>query len=229
MSELDAVIKGMNLALSWRMKHVELMTDSPVVHRWISDGLSGKARLKTKAAGEMLIRRRIGTVLSLAKEYSLHLSTTLVRSEVNKADVLTRVQQKCLTSSAPSLKIACAAAGAPDTDRLIASIHHAAGHPGVRRTLHFVRRRDPAVPRRAVQRMVSDCQICRSVDPAPVKWQRGSLEVQEVRRRVGMDITHCGAKPYLTLIDCGPSRFAIWRPFRLHTSADVVETLEGVF
>uniref|UniRef100_A0A5S6Q0X4 RNase H domain-containing protein n=1 Tax=Trichuris muris TaxID=70415 RepID=A0A5S6Q0X4_TRIMR len=229
MAELDAVIKGLNLALSWRMKHVELMTDSSVVHRWISDGLSGKARLKTKAAGEMLIRRRIGTVMSLAEEYRLHLSITLVRSEVNKADVLTRVPQRWLTPPNPPLKIACAAANASEADQLIGSIHHAAGHPGLRRTLHFVRRRDPTVPRRAVQRVVSDCQICRSVDPAPVKWQQGTIEVREVWRRVGMDITHCGAKPYLTLIDCGPSRFAIWRPLRLQTSTDVVEALEGVF
>ncbi|KFD54720.1 hypothetical protein M514_04420 [Trichuris suis] len=44
-----------------------------------------------------------------------------------------------------------------------------------------------------------------------------------------MDITHCGGRPYLTLIDCGPSRFAIWRPLRLHTGAEVVRQLEAVF
>ncbi|KFD61700.1 hypothetical protein M514_00989 [Trichuris suis] len=45
----------------------------------------------------------------------------------------------------------------------------------------------------------------------------------------GMDIAHYGGRPYLSLIDCGPSRFAIWRPLRWHTSADVVEQLESVF
>ncbi|KFD59252.1 hypothetical protein M514_28570, partial [Trichuris suis] len=44
-----------------------------------------------------------------------------------------------------------------------------------------------------------------------------------------MDITHCGPRPYLTLIDCGPSRFCVWRPLRLQTSADIVEQLECVF
>ncbi|KHJ47423.1 hypothetical protein D918_02283 [Trichuris suis] len=58
MAELDAVIKGLNLALSWKMRSIELMTDSSMVFRWISDGLSGRARLKTKAANELLIRRR---------------------------------------------------------------------------------------------------------------------------------------------------------------------------
>ncbi|KHJ39894.1 hypothetical protein D918_10064 [Trichuris suis] len=67
-AELDAVIRGLNLALAWGLKAVELMTDSATVHRWVFDGISGKAGLKTKAAGEMLIRRRIDTILSLVQE-----------------------------------------------------------------------------------------------------------------------------------------------------------------
>lgn len=55
MAELDAVIKELNLTLSWKVKKVELSTDSSTVHCWISDGLSGGSRLKTKAASEMLI------------------------------------------------------------------------------------------------------------------------------------------------------------------------------
>ncbi|KFD45928.1 hypothetical protein M513_13213 [Trichuris suis] len=94
MAELDAVIKGLNLALTWKMKTVELMTDSATVHRWIDDGLSGKARLKTKAANEMLIRRRVETVLALVREYELTLTVTLVRSADNKADKLTRVPSR---------------------------------------------------------------------------------------------------------------------------------------
>ncbi|KFD62555.1 hypothetical protein M514_09040 [Trichuris suis] len=42
MAELDAVIKGLNLAIAWRMRTIELMTDSAAVHRWLSDGLSAK-------------------------------------------------------------------------------------------------------------------------------------------------------------------------------------------
>ena len=44
-----------------------------------------------------------------------------------------------------------------------------------------------------------------------------------------MDITHYRGKSYLTLIDCGPSRFAIWRPLRLQTSENIIEQLEAVF
>ncbi|KRX86345.1 hypothetical protein T4E_2355, partial [Trichinella pseudospiralis] len=33
----------------------------------------------------------------------------------------------------------------------------------------------------------------------------------------------------LTLVDCGPSRFAFWRRLRVHCSGNVTEQLEAVF
>uniref|UniRef100_A0A5S6Q1P2 Integrase catalytic domain-containing protein n=1 Tax=Trichuris muris TaxID=70415 RepID=A0A5S6Q1P2_TRIMR len=156
MAELDAVIRGLNLAIAWKMTIIELMTDSSTVYRWIADGLTG-------------------------------------------------------------------------AKRLITAVHHAAGHPGVRRTSYFVRRADPTLNRSLVRRVVSECQVCQSIDPPPAKWERGSLEVPRVWQRVAIDITHCGSRPVLTLIDCGPSRFAIWRPLSLQTSAHVIEQLESIF
>ena len=44
-----------------------------------------------------------------------------------------------------------------------------------------------------------------------------------------MDITHCGGWHYLTLINCGPSRFAVWHELRLQTSESVIKQLEAVF
>uniref|UniRef100_A0A5S6QMC4 RNase H domain-containing protein n=1 Tax=Trichuris muris TaxID=70415 RepID=A0A5S6QMC4_TRIMR len=96
MAELDAVIRGLNLALAWGLEDLEILTDSATVHRWVSDGVSGKARLSTEAAGEMLIRRRISTVQSLVEEYSLQVVVSLVKSAENKADILTRVPQEWL-------------------------------------------------------------------------------------------------------------------------------------
>ncbi|KFD49597.1 hypothetical protein M513_09540 [Trichuris suis] len=229
MAELDAVIRGLNLALSWKMRTVELMTDSATVHRWVSDGLSGKARLRTKAAGEMLIRRRISTVVSLVEEYALQLSVTLVKSEDNRADALTRVPQRWLKAATGPSDSVCAAASDSEAMRLIAAVHHAAGHPGVRRTSYFVRRSNPAIDRGLVRQVVTECQVCQSIDPPSAKWEHGTLEVPRIWQRVAIDITHCGARPVLTLIDCGPSRFAVWRPLRLQTSADVIEQLENIF
>lgn len=84
MAELDVVIQGLNLVLAWKVKKVESVTDSSAVHPWISDGLLGKSRLKTKATSEMLI-----TVLSAVEEYRLQVTITLVPSGRNKADRLT--------------------------------------------------------------------------------------------------------------------------------------------
>ncbi|KFD54753.1 hypothetical protein M513_04453 [Trichuris suis] len=228
MAELDAVVKGLNLAISWRMSKIQLVTDSSTVHRWITDGLSGKTRLRTKASSEMLIRRRIGIVLSLVQEYSLDLSVKLVKSAENKADVLTRVPQRWSRILGTPTPV-CATAIDEEVESRIAEIHHNSGHPGVRRTLYFVRKVCPSVSRRQVRQVIVGCEACQSIDPAPVKWRRGSLSVEKVWQRVGMDIAHYGGRPYLSLIDCGPSRFAIWRPLRWHTSADVVEQLESVF
>ena len=56
LAELDAVLRHVNLALYWRASVIPLRTDLACVHRWISDTLSRKARVRTKAASEMLIR-----------------------------------------------------------------------------------------------------------------------------------------------------------------------------
>ncbi|KHJ40534.1 integrase core domain protein [Trichuris suis] len=229
MAELDAVIKGLNLAIAWRMKEIELMTDSATVHRWIEDALSGRARLRTKAANEMLIRRRIETVLALIKEYDLAVTVTLVRSSENKADRLTRVPKRWLASAEPIGEEVCATADDTPLEQLIAEVHHASGHPGVRRTLYFSSCRDPRITKRDVSRVVSTCDISQSIDPAPVKWRHGVLEVPTVGQRVGIDVAHCGRELYLTLTDCGPSRFSIWRRLCQRSSAEIARQLESIF
>ena len=52
LAELDAVLRGINLALHWKASVIHLRTDSACVHQWISDTLSGKARVRTKTATE---------------------------------------------------------------------------------------------------------------------------------------------------------------------------------
>ena len=91
MAELDAVIKGVNAALAWKLKKLQVRTDSLTVYHWISNALCGKVRLKTKTSSEMLIRRRVDTIKALVDEYGLILDIELVRSECNRADALTRV------------------------------------------------------------------------------------------------------------------------------------------
>ena len=214
MAEMDAVVKGLNMALTWGFTDLTLYTDSATVYRWVSDGLSGKARLKTKAASEMLIRRRIALVTSLVREYNLRFAIKLVPSAENRADELTRVPQRWLRALAEGDKAEAApkcslAVPESEVDDVIARIHHESGHPGVRRTLYFVKRVSPTVTRKQVQGVVARCDVCHSIDPAPVHWKPGKLEVQELWSRLGVDITHFRGAHYLTLVDCGPSRFTL--------------------
>lgn len=44
-----------------------------------------------------------------------------------------------------------------------------------------------------------------------------------------MDICHIHNEHYLTLIDCGPTRYAIWRKLRRQDAICVIEQLESVF
>lgn len=236
LSELDAVLRGINMALSWKLKTVHLNTDSTTVFHWISDALSGKARLKTKAASEMLIRRRVGTFRELVKEYDLDVTVALVASIDNRADALTRVPQKWLKLSATcgsgdlSDDQACGAGHVrtSDADRIF-RIHCDTGHQGIDRSLYFVRRRMPHVSRSDVVNAIKTCQTCLSIDPAPVRWERGHLDVPDVWARLSMDITHVDGHHYLTLIDSGPSRFALWKKLRIQSSGAVAAALEIVF
>ena len=230
MAELDAMIKGVNMALEWQMKILHLRTDSLTVFHWISDALSGKARLRTKASSEMLIRRRVGTFKALLDEYGLTVDVKFVRSENNRADVLTRVPQRWLgrLNEGQDRPVCGAVIDTLSAERIM-QIHEDTGHHGIRRTLYFSRRVCPAVCRKYVQQVVRACHVCQSIDPAPVKWAKGELNVEEVWSRVGMDVTHVNGRHYLTLIDCGPARFAVWRQLRRQDTASIIEQLEMVF
>lgn len=228
LAELDAVLKGINLAVAWDMKKVQLMTDSRSVYHWVSDALSGKSRLKTKAASEMLIRRRLETILNIVKEYELNIRVHFTRSECNRADALTRVPKRWLEKN--SNREVCGAIDVnivPDSE--IDRIHSVSGHPGIKRTLYFCRRVYPNVTRAHVREVVLKCAMCQSVDPAPERSERGSLSVDKCWERVSIDVSHINNQHYLTMIDCGPSRFVIWRQLRAQDTVAIVNRLEEIF
>ncbi|KAF0306973.1 Canalicular multispecific organic anion transporter 2 [Amphibalanus amphitrite] len=236
-SELDAALNGVNLAVAWGFRRLTLRTDSVTVHRWLSDALSGKARLRTKAQSEMLIRRRVAVFRQLVIEYELEVTIELVASAVNRADEVTRVPNAWLqtadqptTDSSKAQPVAVAAitsASASD----IRTIHENIGHQGVRRTLWYARRELGVrrVSKPAVRDVVRRCQTCASIDPAPERWPGGSLGTERTWDRLAMDVTHVHGHPYLTLVDCGPSRYAIWRRLRRAGALEIVSELENVF
>ncbi len=48
--------------------------------------------------------------------------------------------------------------------------------------------RETEVFKAAVREVVRECEECQSIDPAPVSWKAGRLDVCENWRRVGMDV-----------------------------------------
>ncbi|KAF0299565.1 hypothetical protein FJT64_027718 [Amphibalanus amphitrite] len=84
MAELDAALSGVNMAIAWGITIIDLCTDSATVHKWIDDALTGRSRLRTKAHGEMLIRRRIDVIRQLVEEFNLRLTVVLATSAVHR-------------------------------------------------------------------------------------------------------------------------------------------------
>lgn len=216
-AELEAVIKGINLATKWRLKDIELMTDSATVKSWLDSVLSDASRPKVSGMAEMLVRRRLGLVGELVKAYNLTVRVVYVPSEKNKADVLTRVSKqwvKCDTNAICGVTV----------DEL-----HKMNHLGVDRTLNLARMVNADTTRAEVERCVKACERCATIDPAPAVHEEGCLEVSQPWIRLAIDFTHYGAALYLTIVDCGPGRFAVWREVAAESSDIVVKNIEQVF
>ena len=219
-AELDAVLKGMNLALKWGLRVIEVMTDSVTVMSWLRSVLTGNRRVRTHGAAEMLIKRRLAVFSELVSSFDLEVVVTFVKSEENRADILTRVKRSWLHEENTKDYSVCAV-----------GIHdlHADHHFGVERTLYLARMVNSDVSRNEVERCVRNCEKCQSIDPAPIQHDPGKLSVEENWSRLAVDATHYAGKCYLTMIDCGPSRFAIWREIKSENASEIADILDEIF
>ena len=102
-------------------------------------------------------------------------------------------------------------------------------HFGVDRTLYLTCILDESVTRDEVEDIVKKCIECQSIDPAPVTHERGMLSVTHTWQRLAADITHYHGKLFLSIIDCGPSRFAIWKEIPNETGVAVTKKMEEIF
>ena len=224
-AELEAVLKGVNLALKWELRDIEVMTDSATVHGWVSLTLNEERRIRTKGAAEMIVKRRLGVLRNLVDEFGLRVKISLVPTTRNKADILTRVSKKWLATGDDG----------PDKDEMVCASGvdlealHGMAHVGVDRSLFLARKVDPAVTRQSMKRIVQGCGRCQSIDPAPVTHITGELGVDINWRRLAVDVTHHKQRIYLSIVDCGPGRFAIWRELTRETADRVVSHLNEVF
>ena len=228
LAELEAVLRGVNLAVSWGLEQVEVMTDSRTVFGWIKDLVTEERRIKTHGLGEALVRRRLALLRDIMSEYSLQLLPVFVRSAENKSDRLTRVPRRWLVADACAVAVEESARS--DRRKRIAEVHEAV-HCGVDKTLYLTKAVYPHdVPtRKEVQEVVRACQRCRSIDPAPVQWDPGELSVERNWTRLACDVTHYHRDKYLTLVDSGPSRFCVWKPLLNENISTVLDALLSVF
>ncbi|XP_043247110.1 uncharacterized protein LOC122394343 [Amphibalanus amphitrite] len=217
-AELDAAVRGVNLSLKWGLQSVEVITDSVTVKRWLSSALEGNCRIKVAGMSELLVRRRLGLFKELVDSYSLLVTIQLVESKKNRADILTRVSKRWL-------------GGEKDKDVCAANVEllHAEHHFGVDKTLYLGQLVDPELTRAEVEQCVQRCAPCQSIDPSPVTHEGGSLAVTDNWSRLAVDTTHFGNRCYITVVDCGPSRHAIWRRIRSENAEDVATVLEELF
>ena len=156
----------------------------------------------------------------------------LVKSCQNRVDNLIRVPRRWMDllkeGKEPVLESCIMVGRRLDKDQ-VADIHHQSGHLGVKQTLYFARLVDPQVSKETANSVVKACETCRSIDPAPVRWKKGKLNVTDNWNRLAMDITHHNGENFLTIIDSSPSRFAIWQPLRRQNAPAVIQQLENVF
>ena len=126
-------------------------------------------------------------------------------------------------------KTTVVATGESDLKHSISTVHNE-HHFGVNRTAYLAKKLlGQEVTKGSVEDVVRSCHLCRSVDPHPVQWSHGTLEVPEVWSRLAVDITYVQRRPYLSIIDCGPSRFVIWCRLVNETADAVVRLLNKMF
>ena len=95
-AELEAVARGVNLAIAWGFKTFTLAVDSLTVVNWVTNVIYKRSRVRTKSAAEMLVKRRLGVIGDTIAEYGLAVSVRFVSTIENKADRMTRVPKKWL-------------------------------------------------------------------------------------------------------------------------------------
>ena len=229
-SELDAVIKGINLAVKWDLTNITVMSDSATVCSWVNSVIAGETRVHTTGAAEMIIRRRLGTLKDVIDEFKLTVKMMYVHTTKNIADGLTRVRKewwKELDSGHPGDvdEDICCAVGEGNQLQQLHDMHHF----GVERTLFLAKKIDPNITKSDVEKVVKECERCRRIDPSPMTGIGGELSVSDNWKRLAIDITHYRGIPYLSMIDCGPSRFAVWRELTNERAENVVRELNSLF
>jgi transposase InsO family protein/ribonuclease HI len=230
-AELDAAIRGINLALKWGKRELRIMCDSATVCGWLNAVIEKTHNVKTTALSEILIRRRLDTLREIIEQEKLKVSVHFVRSSENLADPLTRVPTSWLSPKRDEEVVAAPALTAVGNATLDdVRIIHDRCHFGVDRTLELARERygKDKVSKRMARKVVARCHQCARIDPASThRWVKGAIVATETWQRLAVDITHYNNRPHLTVTDVA-SHFTIWRELRGESSAEVTHHLRQI-
>ena len=90
-AELDAVVKGLTLASSWRIPKLCIMTDSQTVHGWLRSLFDNIKRVHVSGLHEVLVQRRLQVILDIVDSSGMSVDVVWVPTQQNIADQLTRV------------------------------------------------------------------------------------------------------------------------------------------
>ncbi|MCH9662250.1 MAG: retroviral-like aspartic protease family protein, partial [Gammaproteobacteria bacterium] len=140
LAELEAAIRGINLARKWGFRKMRLNTDSATAHGWLKAVFEATHNVRTKAMCELLIRRRLEILRQLKAQEQLQIEVRLVRSADNLADALTRVPRRWLDGETKD-EVATGAASGPESLWQRVERIHGQHHFGVSRTLELARAR----------------------------------------------------------------------------------------
>ncbi|XP_067931421.1 uncharacterized protein [Watersipora subatra] len=179
---------------------------------------------------EMLVKRRLGVIRDTIAEYELAVSVHFVLSVENKADRMTRVQKRWLeyreaACEAAEVSAAIVSGESPEDAIWAAHLPH---HLGVDRTLYLAQQIRKDLSWEQVKTNLAGCEACQCIDPA-LRGESivpaGDLAVEENWCQVAIDVTHYGDSPFLSMLDCGLSRFAIWCRLKTESAAQIVTQL----
>ena len=108
LAELNAVIRGVNLAMKWGAGDITIFTDSAAVYSWLSSLLKKDKCSRVSGLSEMLVKRRLLIFSETLEAYKVEWSVSLVSTTKNKADGLTRVPKHWLIIPSSSSNFAIA-------------------------------------------------------------------------------------------------------------------------
>ncbi|KAK3874473.1 hypothetical protein Pcinc_008865 [Petrolisthes cinctipes] len=180
------------------------------VKTWIKRGWMKRCEDQSNGKG-------ILPLLAVVQVNKDKMTVSFTPSEKNRADALTRVPKAWLGEVA-------SVASVVDIQDL-QSKHHF----GVDRTLYLTRLVDPSVKRECVESVVRSCRQCQTIDPAPSNHVPGEISVPENWARLALDLTHFQGRAYLTVVDCGPSRFAVWREVASENAREICGHMTQIF